>query len=92
LAAARRNQGPGVFSTVPSRGSGFPEADLRRAISAEVAKTNVNTELRAAYFGCLKDELDASAATLDLKRLGERLTEAATKVVEDKLDTFGWTA
>jgi ketose-bisphosphate aldolase len=70
--------------------SGLPEADLRRAISSGIAKANVNTELRAAYFKCIEEELAPAAATLDLKLLSERLIEAVTKVVEARLDTFGW--
>jgi fructose/tagatose bisphosphate aldolase len=55
-----------------------------------VAKVNVNTELRAAYFGALEEEVGAHAATLDLAGLGERVVERVQAVVEDKLDAFGW--
>jgi ketose-bisphosphate aldolase len=72
--------------------SGLPDDDLRRAISTSVAKTNVNTELRAAYLRCLERELGPSSKSLDLKRLGDRLTDAVKEVVEAKLDAFGWTA
>jgi ketose-bisphosphate aldolase len=71
--------------------SGLPDADLRRAISSGIAKTNVNTELRAAYFRCLEEEFGSVATALDLKRLGDRLTEAVAEVVEARLDAFGWT-
>ncbi len=72
--------------------SGLPDDDLRRAISTSVAKTNVNTELRAAYFRCLERELGPSSKSLDLKHLGDRMAEAVTEVVEAKLEAFGWTA
>jgi ketose-bisphosphate aldolase len=71
--------------------SGLPEDDLRRAVSSGIAKTNVNTELRAAYFRCLEEESGSAATALDLKRLGDRLTEAVAEVVEARLDAFGWT-
>ncbi len=71
--------------------SGLPDDNLRRAISAGVVKTNVNTEMRAAYFRCLEGELGPASETLDLKSLGDRLTRAVTEVVEAKLDAFGWT-
>jgi fructose-bisphosphate aldolase class II len=71
--------------------SGLPEVNLRRAVSSGAAKMNVNTELRAAYFGRLEEELEPASETLDLKRLGERLVEAVTEVVESRLDAFGWT-
>lgn len=71
--------------------SGLPDDDLRHAISRGVAKTNVNTELRAAYFGRLEEGLGPASETLDLKRLGDHLTDAITEVVEAKLRVFGWT-
>jgi tagatose 1,6-diphosphate aldolase GatY/KbaY len=71
--------------------SGLPEGDLRRAVSLGVAKFNVNTELRAAYFGLLEDELVNKAATLGLKSLGDGVVEAVQEVVEAKLSAFGWT-
>jgi ketose-bisphosphate aldolase len=71
--------------------SGLPEADLERAVSVGVAKFNVNTELRAAYFRRLGEDLDARAATLALKSLGDGIVEAVQEVVEAKLSAFGWT-
>ncbi|MDQ5818730.1 MAG: class II fructose-bisphosphate aldolase [Actinomycetota bacterium] len=71
--------------------SGLPEGDLRRAVSLGVAKFNVNTELRAAYFGFLGDELGHEAATLNLKSLGDGVVGAVQEVVEAKLSAFGWT-
>ena len=70
--------------------SGLAEMDLQRAVSMGIAKLNVNTELRAAYFGCLERELESSSATLNLKHLGDQLTEAVSKVVDEKLAAFGW--
>jgi tagatose 1,6-diphosphate aldolase GatY/KbaY len=71
--------------------SGLPEGDLRRAVSLGVVKFNVNTELRAAYFGFLEDELGHEAATLNLKSLGDGVVGAVQEVVEAKLAAFGWT-
>ena len=71
--------------------SGLPDADLERAVSSGIAKFNVNTELRAAYFRRLGEDLDARAATLDLKSLGDGVVEAVQEVVEAKLSAFGWT-
>lgn len=70
--------------------SGLPERDLRRAVSLGVAKFNVNTELRAAYFGYLEGELGRKVAALDLKGLGDGVVEAVQEVVEAKLSAFGW--
>jgi ketose-bisphosphate aldolase len=70
--------------------SGLPVADLERAVSLGVAKFNVNTELRAAYFRRLGEDLGARVATLDLKSLGDGVVDAVQEVVEAKLSTFGW--
>ena len=71
--------------------SGLPEGDLRRAVSLGVAKFNVNTELRAAYFRRLEQDLGVRAAKLNLKSLGDGVIEAVQEVVEAKLSAFGWT-
>ena len=71
--------------------SGLPEADLERAVSLGVAKFNVNTELRTAYFRRLGEDLGAKAATVNLKGLGDSVVEAVQVVVEAKLSAFGWT-
>ncbi len=70
--------------------SGLPEGDLERAVSSGVAKFNVNTELRAAYFRRLGEELGARAAKLNLKGLGDGVVDGMQEVVEAKLSAFGW--
>jgi tagatose 1,6-diphosphate aldolase GatY/KbaY len=71
--------------------SGLSEADLERAVSLGVAKFNVNTELRTAYFRRLGEDLDVKAATVNLKSLGDGVVAAVQEVVEAKLSAFGWT-
>jgi ketose-bisphosphate aldolase len=71
--------------------SGLPEADLERAVSLGVAKFNVNTELRTAYFRRLGEDLDVKATKVNLKGLGDGVVEAVQGVVEAKLSAFGWT-
>ncbi len=70
--------------------SGLPEADLERSASLGVAKFNVNTELRAAYFRRLGEDLGVRSAALNLKGLGDGVVEAVQGVVEAKLSAFGW--
>jgi tagatose 1,6-diphosphate aldolase GatY/KbaY len=69
--------------------SGLPDADVRRAVALGIAKVNVNTELRAAYFGAL-DSAGAHAEELDLRGLGETVIEAVADTVGDKLALLGW--
>jgi tagatose 1,6-diphosphate aldolase GatY/KbaY len=71
--------------------SGLPDADVRRAVSLGIAKVNVNTELRAAYFGAL-ESVGIHAEGLDLRGLGEAVIEAVAVAVEAKLAVLGWGA
>lgn len=72
--------------------SGLPDDDLRRAVGLGVAKVNVNTELRAAYFDHLQRSLADDARGLDLKRLLDGARASVRAVVEAKLDLLGWEA
>lgn len=70
--------------------SGLPEQTLGRAVGLGVAKVNVNTELRGAYFEALGDQLERHAESLDLAGLGAQARDAVQRVVEAKLHAFGW--
>ena len=45
---------------------------MRRAVSLGIAKTNINTELRAAYFGALDEGAAKRVEALDCKDWGKR--------------------
>lgn len=66
--------------------SGLPEGMVRRAIELGVCKFNVNTELREAYLGALRDHL---AESPDLLPLMQSATDAMKGVVRAKLQLFG---
>lgn len=66
--------------------SGLPEDMVRRAIELGVCKLNVNTELREAYLGALKDRL---AESPDLMELMQGAVDAMKAVVCAKLQLFG---
>jgi tagatose 1,6-diphosphate aldolase GatY/KbaY len=68
--------------------SGLPEAMVRRAIELGVCKFNVNTEVRQAYLGALKDRLD-SPQSPDLLDLMQCAVAAMQAVVSNKLRLFG---
>ena len=70
--------------------SGLPDADVSRAVSLGIAKVNVNTELRAAYFGALDAGVGARAEALDLRGLGEAVIDAVAEAVGTKLALLGW--
>jgi tagatose 1,6-diphosphate aldolase GatY/KbaY len=66
--------------------SGLPKDMVRRAIELGVSKLNVNTEIREAYLGALRDRL---AESPDLMGLMQGAVEAMTVVVAAKLQLFG---
>ncbi len=66
--------------------SGLPEGMVRRAIELGVCKFSVNTELREAYLGALRDHL---AESPDLLTLMQSATDAMKGVVSAKLQLFG---
>ncbi len=68
--------------------SGLPDTMIRRAIELGVCKFNVNTEVREAYMGALKRQLDSPEAP-DLLKLMQRAVEAMRAVVSARLRTFG---
>jgi fructose/tagatose bisphosphate aldolase len=63
---------------------------VSRAVSLGIAKVNVNTELRAAYFGALDAAVAARAGALDLRGLGEAVIDAVAGTVAAKLALLGW--
>ena len=65
--------------------SGLPDAMLRRAIDAGVAKFNVNTEVRAA---AVRATADAAARRLDVLDTMRDATDAMARVVGAKIRAF----
>jgi tagatose 1,6-diphosphate aldolase GatY/KbaY len=70
--------------------SGLADADVSRAVSLGIAKVNVNTELREAYFDALRSGLATRAEALDLRGLGEAVIESVAEAVTAKLALLGW--
>ena len=68
--------------------SGLPEAMVHQAITLGVCKFNVNTEVREAYIGALRQDLQAPASP-DLVDLMQHAEDAMQAVVADKLRLFG---
>jgi tagatose 1,6-diphosphate aldolase GatY/KbaY len=66
--------------------SGLPEAQVRQAIRLGVCKLNVNTELREAYLGALRDELAGEAP--ELLGVMRRAVGAMQAVAEAKIRLF----
>jgi tagatose 1,6-diphosphate aldolase GatY/KbaY len=66
-------------------GSGLPDADVRAAVEAGIAKVNVNTELRQAYLARTAAELPAALDGARLLALHRAQADAVREVAERKL-------
>ena len=66
--------------------SGLEIADLRRAVAGGVAKVNVNTELREAWFAAALDRAGALAEGARLLRLQQEIGTAVAAVAAEKLE------
>ena len=60
---------------------------IHRSIEIGIAKFNVNTELRSAYIGTLREQLSASKAP-ELVDLMNSAIKAMQAVVQQKLQLF----
>jgi ketose-bisphosphate aldolase len=70
-------------------GSGLPEAEVRGAVAAGIAKVNVNTELRQAYLARTERELPAALDGARLLALHRAQSDAVRTVTERKLELMG---
>jgi ketose-bisphosphate aldolase len=70
-------------------GSGLPDADVRAAVAAGMAKVNVNTELRQAYLARTERELPAALDGARLLALHRAQADAVRTVTERKLELMG---
>ena len=68
--------------------SGLPEAMVRRSIELGITKFNVNTEVRAAYVGALRKQIESSDSSDLLDLMGSAMA-AMQPVVAAKLRLFG---
>ena len=68
--------------------SGLPVGMVRRSIKLGVCKLNVNTEVREAYLGTLKKQLQEPKPP-DLVKLMQSAIEAMKEVVLAKIELFG---
>jgi ketose-bisphosphate aldolase len=70
-------------------GSGLPDAEVRGAVAAGIAKVNVNTELRQAYLARTERELPAVLDGARLLALHRAQADAVRTVTERKLELMG---
>lgn len=66
--------------------SGLPDADVRRAVAAGIAKVNVNTELREAYLRATSERLPGVLGEARLLDLHAAQRDAVREVCAAKLE------
>ncbi len=69
--------------------SGVAADSLRQAISHGIAKINIDTDLRQAFLGAVKSQMDTNPESVDLRAILGAGRSAIQSVVESKIDIFG---
>lgn len=86
---AIRHMLPQSVALVLHGGSGIPAGQIRAAIAAGIANIHVNTDLRVAFVGGLREHIEAHPEETTPYKLFPEAEEAMAKVVEEKLKLFG---
>lgn len=68
--------------------SSTPVADMKKAISLGIAKVNIDTDIRLAFSGAIKDFQDKHPDVYDPREIMGSAKEAVRKVVESKIKLF----
>lgn len=69
--------------------SGVPDEAIKKAISLGVRKVNIDTNIREAFVGRLRQELDANAKEIDPRKVLGPAKEAAIEIIAEKIRLFG---
>ena len=80
---------PESVTLVLHGGSGIPAEQMRSAIKAGIANIHVNTDLRVAFAGGLREALEAHPDEIASYKLFPEAEEVMAKVIEQKLKLFG---
>lgn len=70
-------------------GSGVPDEDVKKAIQLGVRKINVDTELREAFVGALRQALQEKPGEIDPRKLLGPAKEAVKAKLREKMTLFG---
>ncbi len=68
---------------------GIPEGEIRKAISLGIAKVNVDTDLRLAFTGSVREVLATSPKEFDPRKILGPAREAMKQVAKSKMQLFG---
>ena len=80
---------PEEVALVLHAGSGIPDDQIKAAVAAGIANIHINTDLRVAYAGALKDAIAAHPDEVAMYKLDASAVEAMRNLVREKLQVFG---
>ena len=80
---------PESVALVLHAGSGVPADQIRAAIDAGIANIHINTDIRVAFVGGLREHIEAHPEETTPYKLFPEAEEAMAKVVQEKLKLFG---
>ncbi len=72
-----------------SGAKGIPDEHIKRAISLGIAKINIDTDLRLAFTGSVREVLTTSPKVYDPRKILGPAKETMKKVVQEKMRLFG---
>ena len=70
-------------------GSDNPDEEIREAVKHGIAKINLSTDMKRAFYNQLRATLDANPKAYEPDQLMPEATKAATELVKKKMDMFG---
>lgn len=72
-----------------SGAKGIPDENIKRAISLGIAKINIDTDLRLAFTGSVREVLSTKPEVYDPRKILGPAKENMKKVVQEKMRLFG---
>ncbi len=69
--------------------SGIPDASINRAIDLGVRKINIDTSIREAFVGAMRDTLAENPDEIDPRKILGPSRDAAAEVIREKIRLFG---
>lgn len=72
-------------------GSDNPDEEIREAVKHGIAKINLSTDMKRAFYNQLRATLDANPNAYEPDQLMPEATKATTELVKKKMDLFGST-
>src|SRR3989344_15714 len=70
-------------------GSGIPDEQIRDAIAAGIANIHINTDIRVAYAGALREEFSKNPEEVVPYKFDASAREVIKQIVKQKLELFG---